>query len=177
MSTLGTLDGLVALRKEFLEYHRDFYATSSIEAKKNPVKGYLISLNDNRTRAQMLIQNLQKHRIVAYALKKPITVKQNKFNPSEAIIIPSDQPQTRFLKGIMEKVTKFEDSLFYDVSAWSLPNAYGVKSFELKQNPKTYMGAKLDEIVLNGGEIIGGRARSAYTVSYTHLTLPTIYSV
>ena len=32
MSTLGTLDGLVALRNEFLEYHRDFYATSSIEA-------------------------------------------------------------------------------------------------------------------------------------------------
>ena len=178
MSTLGTLDGLVALRNEFLEYHRDFYATSSIEAKKNPVKGYLISLKENRTRAQMLIQNLQKHRIVAYALKKPITVKQNKFNPSEAIIIPSDQPQTRFLKGIMEKVTKFEDSLFYDVSAWSLPHAYGVKSFELKQNPKTHMGEKLDEIVLNGGEVIGGRARSAYIMKWNRYYAPkSLYKI
>ena len=31
-------------------------------------------------------------------LKKPITDKQNKFKPSEAIIIPTDQPQTRFYK-------------------------------------------------------------------------------
>jgi len=178
MSTLGTLDGLVALRNEFLEYHRNFYATSSIEAKKNPVKGYLISLKDNRTRAQMLIQNLQKHRIIAHSLKKPITVKQNKFNPSEAIIIPSDQPQTRFLKGIMEKVIKFEDSLFYDVSAWTLPYAYGVKSFELKQNPKTHMGPKLDKIVLNGGEVIGGRARSAYIMKWNRYYAPkSLYKI
>ena len=178
MSTLGTLDGLVILRNEFLEYHRDFYATSSIEAKKNPVKGYLISLKENHTRAQMLIQNLQKHRINAYALKKPLTVKQNKFNPSEAIIIPSDQPQTRFLKGIMEKVTEFKDSLFYDVSAWSLPHAYGVKSFELKQNPKTHMGSKLDEIVLNGGEVIGGRAKSAYIMKWDRYYAPkSLYKI
>ena len=178
LSTLGTLDGLVALRNEFLEYHRNFYATSSIEAKKNPVKGYLISLKDNRTRAQMLIQNLQKHRIIAHSLKKPITVKQNKFNPSEAIIIPSDQPQTRFLKGIMEKVIKFEDSLFYDVSAWTLPYAYGVKSFELKQNPKTHMGPKLDKIVLNGGEVIGGRARSAYIMKWNRYYAPkSLYKI
>ena len=178
MSTLGTLDGLVTLRNEFLEYHRDFYATSSNEAKKNPVKGYLISLKENHTRAQMLIQNLQKHRVVAYALKKPITVKQNKFNPSEAIIIPSDQPQTRFLKGIMEKVTEFKDSLFYDVSAWSLPQAYGVKSFELKQNPKTHMGYKLDEIVLNGGEVLGGRAKSAYIMKWDRYYAPkSLYKI
>ena len=178
MSTLGTLDGLVALRNEFLEYHRDFYASSSIEAKKNPVKGYLISLKENRTRAQMLIQNLQKHRIIAHALKKPLTVKQNKFKPSEAIIIPTDQPQTRFLKGIMEKVTKFEDSLFYDVSAWSLPLAYGVESFELKQNPRTHMGPRLDAIVLNGGEVIGGRAKSAYIMKWNRYYAPkSLYKI
>ena len=110
MSTLGTLDGLVALRKEFLAYHRDFYATAPDAAKKNQVKGYLVSLKQNRTRAQMLIQNLQKHRIVAHELKKSMTVKQAKFNPGEAVIIPSNQPQTRFLKGIMERMTTFEDS-------------------------------------------------------------------
>ena len=102
MSTLGTLDGLVALRKDFLTYHRNFYVSSPLDAKKNPVKVYLISLKENRTRAQMLIQNLQKHRILAYALKKPITIKQTKYNPTESIIVPTNQPQTRFLKGIME---------------------------------------------------------------------------
>ena len=40
MTTLGTLDGLVSLRSEFLEYHRDFYATSKDVATKNKIKGY-----------------------------------------------------------------------------------------------------------------------------------------
>ena len=61
---------LVALRNEFLEYHRDFYATSSIEAKKNPVKGYLISLKDNRTRAQMLHTKPTKTPYYCHASKK-----------------------------------------------------------------------------------------------------------
>ena len=103
VSTLGTLDGLTDLRKEFLSYQRDFYATAPDAAKKNPATGYVIGLKKNRTRAQMLIQNLQKHRIVAHELKKTLTIKQKKFKPGDAVIVPSNQPQTRFLKGIMEK--------------------------------------------------------------------------
>jgi hypothetical protein len=178
MSTLGTLDGLVALRKEFLAYHRDFYATAPDAAKKNQVRGYLVSLKQNRTRAQMLIQNLQKHRIVVHELKKSMTVKQTKFNPGEAVIIPSNQPQTRFLKGIMERMTTFEDSLFYDVSAWTLPLAYGVESYELKQNPNAYIGAQLGLVELDGGMLIGGKAKSAYLMKWDRYYAPkSLYSI
>lgn len=178
MSTLGTLDGLVALRKEFLTYHRDFYATAPDAAKKNQVRGYLISLKQNRTRAQMLIQNLQKHRIVAHELKKSMTVKQTKFNPGEAVIIPSNQPQTRFLKGIMERMTTFEDSLFYDVSAWTLPLAYGVESYELKQNPNAYIGTQLGLVELDGGMLTGGKAKSAYLMKWDRYYAPkSLYSI
>ena len=178
MSTLGTLDGLVSLRKDFLSYHRDFYATSTNAAKKNTVKGYLVDLKENRTRAQMLVQNLQKHRIVAYELKKSINVNKMKYLPGEAIVIPTDQPQTRFLKGVMEKVTTFEDSLFYDVSAWTLPLAYGVKTFELKQNPVAYMGTQLDPVSLDGGSVIGGRAKSAYLMKWNRYYAPkSLYSI
>ena len=178
MSTLGTLDGLVALRKDFLTYHRDFYATAPDAAKKNQVKGYLVSLKQNRTRAQMLIQNLQKHRIVAHELKKSMTVKQTKFNPGEAVIIPSNQPQTRFLKGIMERMTTFEDSLFYDVSAWTLPLAYGVESYELKQNPNAYIGTQLGLVELDGGMLTGGKAKSAYLMKWDRYYAPkSLYSI
>jgi len=178
MSTLGTLDGLVALRKEFLAYHRDFYATAPDASKKNQVRGYLVSLKQNRTRSQMLIQNLQKHRIVVHELKKSMTVKQTKFNPGEAVIIPSNQPQTRFLKGIMERMTTFEDSLFYDVSAWTLPLAYGVESYELKQNPNAYIGTQLGLVELDGGMLIGGKAKSAYLMKWDRYYAPkSLYSI
>ena len=98
-----------------------------------------------------------------------------KYLPGEAIVIPTNQPQTRFLKGVMEKVTTFEDSLFYDVSAWTLPLAYGVKTFELKQNPVAYMGAQLEPVSLDGGDVIGGRAKSAYLMKWNRYYAPKAY--
>ena len=111
-------------------------------------------------------------------LKKSINVNKIKYLPGEAILIPSDQPQTRFLKGVMEKVTTFEDSLFYDVSAWTLPLAYGVKTYELKQNPLAYMGSKLERIELDGGQLVGGRAKSAYLMKWNRYYSPkSLYTI
>lgn len=166
MATLGAVDGLVALRNDFLRYQRNFYAKSADVASKNKVKGYLINLKENRTRAQMLVKTLQRHRIEAYDLKKSITVKGKRFAKGEAIIIPTNQPQTRFIAGIMEKVTTFEDSLFYDVSAWTLPLAFGVDYHEVKQRPDAFLGAKLNAIDINGGKLVGGIASSAYLMPW-----------
>ena len=166
MATLGNIDGLVALRKDFLNYQKSFYQTANSEAKKNPVKGYLISLKNNRTKAQMLLRNLQSHRIKAYELKRSISIREGKFNKGEAVIIPTKQPQTRFINGIMEKVTMFTDSLFYDVSAWTLPLAYGVESYQLKQGPDSYLGNELPLVELDGGSVMGGKAQSAYLMKW-----------
>jgi hypothetical protein len=37
-----------------------------------------------------------------------------------------DQPQSKLIKIIFDKVTTFKDSLFYDVSAWTLPLAFNL---------------------------------------------------
>ena len=178
MATLGAIDGLVALRKEFLRYQRDFYATSSAVATKNKIKGYLINLKENRTRVQMLVKTLQSHRVDVYTLKKPITVKGKRFNKGEAVIIPTNQPQTRFIAGVMEKVTAFEDSLFYDVSAWTLPLAFGVDYYEVKQKPDAFLGAKLKAMNLDGGELVGGKAASAYLMPWNRYFNPkSLYSI
>ncbi len=178
MATLGAIDGLVELRKEFLRYQRDFYATSSAVATKNKIKGYLINLKENRTRVQMLVKTLQSHRVDAYTLKKPITVKGKRFNKGEAVIIPTNQPQTRFIAGVMEKVTAFEDSLFYDVSAWTLPLAFGVDYYEVKQKPDAFLGAKLKAMNLDGGELVGGKATSAYLMPWNRYFNPkSLYSI
>ena len=39
-------------------------------------------------------------------------------------VIPMNQHNYRMIKGMFEKRTKFQDSLFYDVSAWTLPLAF-----------------------------------------------------
>lgn len=172
MATLGTLDGLVALRSDFLRYHRNFYAKSAEVASKNKVKAYLINLKENRTRAQMLIKTLQSHRVEAYDLKKSITVKGKRFAKGDAIVIPTNQPQTRFISGVMEKMTTFEDSLFYDVSSWTLPLAFGVDYYEVKQKPDAFLGAELNTLSLDGGRLIGGKASTAYLMPWNRYYNP-----
>lgn len=166
MTALGNVAGLTALRKEFLAYQRDFYATARDAYRKYPVKGYLINLKDNRTRAQLLLKNLQKHRVKIHALKKNHSVKGKKFSPGEAVIVSLNQPQTRFIKSVMERVTIFQDSLFYDVSAWTLPLAYGVETIELRQNPMSIMGQQLKPVKLDGGSVSGGKATTAYLMEW-----------
>tara|TARA_B000000475_G_scaffold255313_1_gene234908 strand:+ start:198 stop:2747 length:2550 start_codon:yes stop_codon:yes gene_type:complete len=178
MATLGAVDGLVALRNDFLRYHRNFYAKSVEVASKNKVKGYLINLKENRTRAQMLLKTLQSHRIETYDLKKPITVKGKRFLKGDAIVIPTNQPQTRLIAGIMEKVTTFEDSLFYDVSSWTLPLAFGVDYYELKQRPDSFLGSKLNDINIDGGKLVGGTASTAYLMPWNRYYNPkSLYQI
>ena len=178
MATLGTLDGLVALKNEFLKYHRDFYKTSKDVATKNKIKGYLINLKKNRTRAQLLLKTLQNHRVKVYDLSKSIAMRGKKFEIGEAVIIPTDQPQTRFIAGTMEKVTNFEDSLFYDVSAWTLPLAFGVDYYEMKQKPNAFLGSQLKSTLLDGGQLFGGKANTAYLMPWSRYYNPrSLYKI
>jgi hypothetical protein len=51
--------------------------------------------------------------------------------PAGSLVVPAEQAQFKLVKSIFEKNTKFEDSLFYDISAWTIPLAMGVPYAEL----------------------------------------------
>ncbi|MDV7187362.1 M14 family metallopeptidase [Lutibacter sp. TH_r2] len=44
-------------------------------------------------------------------------------------VIPTNQPKGKMVKVLFEKQTKLTDSLTYDITAWSLPYAYGLNCF------------------------------------------------
>jgi hypothetical protein len=46
------------------------------------------------------------------------------------LVVPQNQPKSTLVKVLFEKNTKLEDTLTYDISAWSLPYAYGVEGYE-----------------------------------------------
>lgn len=53
------------------------------------------------------------------------------------IVIPSAQPKSNLIKVLFEPVTKLTDSATYDITAWSLPYAYGFRTFA-SQSPIAY---------------------------------------
>lgn len=171
-TSLSTLRALRALRLELLRYQRDFYREAEAIARRLPVKAYLIALEPGRTRAQMLAEVLRRHRIRVYTLARDVTVNGKTFRAGQAYVVPTQQPQVRMLQALMERRTTFEDSLFYDVSAWTLPLAYDVVWAEWRRDPSELLGTPVDSVRLDGGELVGGHSDYAYLMTWDRFYAP-----
>jgi hypothetical protein len=165
-TSLSLLEATVRMRAELLRHQRDFFAEAPVLAAQHPVKAYVIGHPPDRTRAQMLAQLLQKHRIRVHELAAALEIDGQTFRPGAAYVVPLDQPQFRLIKTLMERMTQYEDSGFYDVTTWTLPLAFGVRYGELLEDPGPRLGALLDRIELDGGRLVGGQAKHAYVLSW-----------
>lgn len=57
-----------------------------------------------------------------------------KIRPGD-IVIPKGQVKSRILQALFEPTTYLEDSLTYDITAWSLPLAFNIPAYEIPSTP------------------------------------------
>ena len=165
-ASLSTLRGAVAMRERFLGLQRGFYADVPELYRESPVKAYVFSLEGDRTRAQAMAQLLRRHRIRLYELAEPVTADGATYAPGAAYVVPLDQAQHRLIKAMMERVTTFRDSLFYDVSTWTIPLAFGVDHAALDRDPDRWIGEEIEAMPFDGGRLVGGRSGYAYLMEW-----------
>ncbi|HRI60035.1 MAG TPA: M14 family metallopeptidase [Saprospiraceae bacterium] len=126
LASLSTLKAVGEMRVELNEYKRDFFKNALIDGRKSETKGYLFA--DNRDLpARALLDILLRHRIEVRSLKQDITVDGQAFEAGNAFWVPTEQAQYRLIEAIFSRQTTFQDSIFYDISAWTLPDAFGLK--------------------------------------------------
>ncbi|HET6995105.1 MAG TPA: M14 metallopeptidase family protein, partial [Chitinophagaceae bacterium] len=130
-TTLSTLEGAKALRKDFLQWQRDFYKNSMTEAAADPVKAYIFGNNGDEKTIYEFATMLGRHRIDVYSFKNEINVSGNSYDPHESYIVPLNQPQYKVIKAIFSRTLNYKDSLFYDITAWTMPLAFGINSDEM----------------------------------------------
>ncbi len=136
ITSFSSLKALETKRTELNQYLFDFYQNARKEAEKNPVKGYLLQAKGNETsHLRELERILSIHRIQFYPLSENTRVQDLDFQKEAAIVVPSNQTQYQLIRGIFERHTRFQDSLFYDISAWTLPDAFGLQWAPLLQGP------------------------------------------
>jgi hypothetical protein len=91
-------------------------------------------LNGNPDKIESLAKLLSQHEI-EYKIGSNGTVKGYNYNTGksgslkstdESMIISSDQPKSTLVKVLFEPMAKLSDSVTYDITAWSLPYAYGL---------------------------------------------------
>ena len=166
VTALSTVEGAFRMREKFLRHQRDFYASALDVARRQPVKGYVVDVATYPVRAAFFAQLLKRHRIRFHALEQEITLNDESFTPGKAIVIPMAQRQARLVKTIMEKVTTFPDSLFYDVSTWTMPLAFGLRYAEMTRDPSRVMGPELEELPFPEGKVIGEPEPYVYLIPW-----------
>jgi hypothetical protein len=126
VATLSTLEAAVALRMDLLTNQREFYAGVGEWADGQDYDAWLIDRADGESRPTALANLLTRHGIRLYENSRSLEADGSQYDPGDAWIAPLRQSQGRLLKAMMESVSEFRDSVFYDVSAWTLPLAYDV---------------------------------------------------
>ncbi|MCX2738926.1 M14 metallopeptidase family protein [Pontibacter anaerobius] len=167
-TTLSTLEAAQAMREELLAHQRDFYKNSLNEAKKAKTKAYVFGSEMDKARAYHLAEIIRQHQIEVYRPKESFKVDNVTYTPENAYIIPTEQPQHRLIEAMFEKRTTFQDSLFYDISAWTFPLAFDLEHAALSsRNFKSgQLGQKVDSLAFPEGEVVGGKSDYAYTFEW-----------
>ena len=114
----------VEMRSTLLEYQREFSRDGLELAAEDDVKAYVFSVPGDKARAFHAIDILNRHQIRVNRLGEELTVDDVRYAAEDSYIVETNQAQYRMVKALFEKITSFENDIFYDVSAWTLPLAF-----------------------------------------------------
>lgn len=125
-TSVSSFEAAKAMRKEINQSMHDFYKKSIQEAEADIDKAYIFGSESDGARSYHLADMIKQHAIKVFALNENITVNGVPFEKGNSYIVPLNQPQYKLIRAFFETRNEFQDSLFYDVSAWTMPMAFNL---------------------------------------------------
>jgi hypothetical protein len=174
MASLSTMQAVGDMRVELNQYLRDFYKSALVEARKSDVKGYVFA--DGTLPARLFLELLGNHHINVQNLSGNLTLGTQTFQSGKAFFIPTEQAQYRLVRAIFERTTTFKDSIFYDISAWTLPDAFGLEwsPVTTKDFKTSSDGPMLSLVSLRPPSLVGVEVPYAYTIQPEDYDVPKV---
>ena len=123
---LSTLKAANNLRLEILDYQKSFYKEAAKESSKFKNEAIIFGNSKDRYRTKKLAEILERHEVDFYELDSDVKHKNKTYRKGYAYVVPKNQKKYRLINAMFETRTKFLDSLFYDVSSWTLPLAFNL---------------------------------------------------
>ena len=124
-TSISTIKAALDLKDEIIKYQNNFYYSS--QKKNNHNDEYLIFGNEkDKYRTKKLAEILLRHQIDIYESEVDILDKDKIYKSGYSYLVPKNQKQINLINAMFESRTKFNDSIFYDVSAWTLPHAFNL---------------------------------------------------
>ena len=173
--SMSSICGALENKQELNDYQREFFEITDM-AEEDPVKGYVFGSEHSPVKTWHFLELLKSHRIQVHKLKQAYDNGNNNYSKGSGYIVPLDQRQYRLVKSLFEKRTTFEDSIFYDVSAWTMPLAFDLDYDEIRSESevKRLSGKQVDHVTLPEGEIIGKKSDIGYIIRGTYYNIHEI---
>jgi len=145
-SAFVTLETSAAHRRELLEHFAEFHRTAVETGRRGPVRAYVWRESGDPQRAAALAALLRAQGIAIDRATQPFTlgglhrlggeaVERDRFEAG-TYVASLAQARGRLLNALLEPDPAWRDLYFYDVSAWSLPLAFGVEAYTSKEEPR-----------------------------------------
>ncbi|TNE62275.1 MAG: peptidase [Alphaproteobacteria bacterium] len=138
-TSLSTIAGALAMREKLHAYQRDFYKEVPALVKDDDVKAYVFRAPEDPARTAMFIDLLTRNGVKSYRLSGSLKAGDGTYG-DDSYIVPMDQPNYRMAKALFGRITEFPDKVFYDVSGWTLPLAYGMDYAAVTTSVKGRLG-------------------------------------
>lgn len=183
-ASLSTLKATQKMRVKLNDYQRRFYKDALALGEKSTVKGFIFGSDKDRMKTWHFLDLLTRHNIDVFENSSSITANGRSFEAGKSYIIPTEQPKYRLIRALFDTPNQFKDSLFYDVSAFTMPYAYNLDYAELnsKQFKTIKMGDKIDaKPKMPKGTLFGGSHTYAYLFEvneyYAHRAIYRLQSI
>ena len=141
-AALSTVEAAHLNQKKLVQEFENYFQ-QSIQKAFGPFNTYLIKSSNAPHRIQALTALLEKNKI-AFGLAGSATSIKNALNYNSQLtqsidiepndlIVSAHQPKSVLTQVLFDPDTYIEDSLTYDITAWSLPYVYGLEAYAIKE--------------------------------------------
>ncbi|MDJ0978614.1 MAG: M14 family zinc carboxypeptidase [Erythrobacter sp.] len=132
-TALTTIQGSLDLRDQITAYQRDFFAENARQAAGRG--GWVFTAKGDPERAARFVRLLNMHDIAVRRLSGDVSADGRIYPAGTSYFVPTAQTNSRMIRGIFERLTRFEENVFYDVSGWTLPLAYDLEYSQVGSAP------------------------------------------
>ncbi|MEM9411662.1 MAG: M14 family metallopeptidase, partial [Planctomycetota bacterium] len=133
-TSLSSLQAANEMRSELLQFQQDFYSKALKRGMKKKKRVFIFNAPGNPTRIKQFAEVLRLHdiqwflpKVVGGADGEASRLFSDRYRMGEFILVPQGQREYQFLNALLSRKKSFEENVFYDVSSWSLDQAYDVE--------------------------------------------------
>ncbi len=132
VTALSTIKAAQAMRLKMLEYQQSFFRDLGIESAIGKDKALIFGDSKDAAKTWHFAEILQRQNISFHQLSNNVRLNGTDYKKGYSYVVPKIQKNYRLIKAMFEKRTSFTDSIFYDISAWTLPLAFNLDYTELR---------------------------------------------